>query len=128
MGKKILVIEDDVSLKPFWEVVVKRNFVGCEMIWTVSGEDAVRLIKILHESHEEIGAIFVDLFLSGNLTGFDVLAEVQKSIENVPTVIVSASDEESLSNEVKNVCPNAKVIIKPFDLVRMERIISHLIM
>ncbi len=126
MGKKIVVIEDDISLKPFWEIILKRNFPECEMLWSVSGEDAVRLIKLYVKNQEEIAAIFVDLFLSGNYTGFDVLAELSSIVDHIPTVVVSASDEISLTNEVMKVCPHAKVLVKPFNVVKTERIISQL--
>ena len=66
--KRILVAEDDLSLWPMWDVIVKRCIPSAEVRWAVSSEEAKRLINESFEDDMSFDVVISDLFLAGSET------------------------------------------------------------
>ncbi len=70
---RVLIVEDDLALQPFWTLIVKRCFDRVIMDWAVSSEHALQMVATLNKSGFGYDLIVVDLFLAGSDTGYEFL-------------------------------------------------------
>jgi CheY-like chemotaxis protein len=123
---KVLVVEDDLSLKPFWEFLIKKNWPQAELEWAVSGERASQLLKSTVR-FPPFDLIVSDVFLSGALTGIDIarLAYSSEWKHNCEVVLSSACNTKQLRVHMAQLEVMAKVLTKPYDVnVCVEMIAS----
>lgn len=125
MNKKVLIVEDDLALKPFWELFVKRQWPNADLDWAVSGESGKKLIESCH-INDHYTFIAIDLFLSGSDTGLDVLNFAQKTCRQVPIFVTSSAEELQLADEIPKSWENVCIVKKPLNLPRLERTLSLL--
>lgn len=88
---KILWADDEMDLlKPY---VLFLEDKGYEVVAVVSGQDAID-----HAAEETFDIIFLDENMPG-LTGLETLAIIKENNPNVPVVMVTKSEEESIMNQ-----------------------------
>lgn len=127
MKKKILVIDDDISLKPLWEYVLYRYFVDVEIDWHIDIETAKKQYLKQKKINQPYSLMIVDLFLSGAETGLDFLLFLQKKKETGPLIFVSAVDVVKLKEEVAKFSLFCQVVEKPLQSHELEKILQKMI-
>ena len=117
-NQKILIIEDEVSLAKALAAVCER--VGAEAALCASGQRGLqRLAK------EDFSLVILDLGLP-DITGWDVLKTVNRSLTRVPVLIITARG--TLDNAVAARQHGAAAyLVKPLDLHELERTIRDLL-
>lgn len=93
---RILVVEDDLSLQPLWAAVLARCFEKPEIEWTISGEEARKMMRHSVEVGNAYDLVISDIFLSGNDTGLDIMASEELSACQAKFVLVSVAEEEKI--------------------------------
>ncbi len=119
--KSVLIIEDDLGQRPFWEVVMRRNFGEFNLDWAVSGEEAKRCLVDSQQRDQCYDLIITDLFLAGSETGLDMVSSIRQYFESVPIVLVSAVDDNALK-ELCNAGESGLIVLKkPLNIPTIER-------
>lgn len=121
--KRVLVAEDDLSLWPMWEVIVKRCLPSAEVRWAVSSEEAKRLINESFDDDMPFDVVISDLFLAGSETGLELLRSEEVAKSKASTVLVSMAEIDSLK-EYQSLLPETIFITKPLNVVKCERMMS----
>lgn len=84
VGKKILLAEDDESMRRLIEIILQKA--GYEV---TSAEDGLEAVKIAFEN--EIDAVVADALMP-NLTGYD-LCRILREKKDTPIIILSGFDQ-----------------------------------
>jgi DNA-binding response OmpR family regulator len=113
---KILVVEDDLSLRPFWEFLIKKNWPQAQLDWAVSGETAAEMLKT-SQRFPPYDIVIADVFLSGALTGLDIVRQVYSSEwkHNCEVILSSACNTRQLKVHMAQLEVLAKVLTKPYE-------------
>lgn len=123
MGAKIcriLIVEDDLSLKPFWGAVLNKLSKKTQVSWAVSSEEAERNVLEKQNEGVDFDLIITDLFLAGSNTGIDLLRSSAVKNSRSKTILVSLAEQKSLIAECKKSLPKTKVIVKPLNVHECE--------
>ncbi|NJL25830.1 MAG: hypothetical protein HC902_12080 [Calothrix sp. SM1_5_4] len=90
-AKSLLVIEDDLSLIQFMDLIVDSVRPGLQWEYVTSGEEALELIRRRGRAHggAPYDLVITDIFLEGDATGFDVWMDCQELYPEMPFVIMS---------------------------------------
>ena len=88
MGKKILIVEDELDLCRIMETRLQAN--GYQIISAQSGEEA---LKKAQSSHPDL--IVLDILLPG-MDGFEVFRQLKKKrkTKNIPVILLTSLDYE----------------------------------
>ncbi len=89
--KKILWVDDEIELLKSHVIFLAEK--GFDVITVTNGEDAITEVK-----EENYDLIFLDEMMPG-LGGLETLAEIKEINPNIPVVMVTKSEEETLMNE-----------------------------
>lgn len=122
---RVLIVEDDLALQPFWTLIVKWCFDRVIMDWAVSSEHALQMVATLNRSGFGYDLIVVDLFLAGSDTGYEFLQSEEVAKMNSKTVLVSMAPRGELESKFRNTLPEAVIMSKPLNVVRCERAIRE---
>ena len=89
--KSLLVIEDDLSLIQLIDLMLDDVKPDLEWEYVTSGEEALELIRRRGTSRGDVpyDLVITDIFLEGDVTGFDVWQECQQSYPKMPFVVTS---------------------------------------
>ena len=111
----VLIVEDDESMVKLIKEVLKNE--GLEMHAVGSGEEALQLL--LSNSYR---LIILDIALSGQLSGWDVLRELKSNQEtaNIPIIISSVYENKDVASQ-NNI---AEYLVKPFEPEQLIRIVQ----
>ncbi len=125
--RNVLIVEDDLGQQPLWQHIISRSSENAIITWAVSAEQALTIVQgsAMHELNFDL--IIVDLFLAGSETGLSFLSckEVKKS--NAQTILVSAANKDQLDEFVHKQLQNTKVIAKPLNVVKCEKVLNELL-
>lgn len=124
---KILIVEDDLSLKPFWDSVLDKIEKKMEIDWAVSSEEAQKVVEQRLVQGKSFDLIIADLFLAGSKTGMDFLTSKEVKSSDSKTILVSLAEQKSLESECKKILPKTKIIVKPLSAARCEKVVRQLI-
>jgi len=94
--KKILIIEDDISLFKAYQEMFKLE--GILVIGATTAQEGLTLVK-----SEKPDLIILDIMLPGGKNGFDVLEELKRNsaTQKIPVVISTNLDsEEKVAREI----------------------------
>lgn len=118
MGKKILVVDDEVDFLEVIKVRLEAN--GYEVVTASNGEEALKKIK-----DDKPDAVLLDVLMPG-IDGLEVLRRIRKMYEKMPVYIITAfSTEERF--KLANKFGASGFIVKTDDLSKeVERITSAL--
>lgn len=122
----VLVVEDDLSLKPLWELIFRRRMEDWSVDWAISSEEGRRLcLKALSEGHP-YALVVVDLFLAGSETGLDFIVSQEVIRIEAPVILVSAIEERRIKENFDEVVKNTPVISKPLSVPKCERVLDRI--
>lgn len=113
--KKILIVEDDMTLKPIWEKFFRLFSDRLLLEWAVSCEEAIKMVQAAIESNKSYFLIISDIFLAGSKTGIQLLSSPEVALSGAKTVLISAADREDIISKFGHMVPDATVITKPFN-------------
>lgn len=82
MKKRVLIVEDDITLEPFWMAALHKADPRAEITWVVSEKDAEREIRHTLKKKQTFDLIIIDLFLAGPQTGIDLWEVAGENLRN----------------------------------------------
>ena len=126
-AKKVLVVEDDLSLQPIWAEIFRRCSPTIQLDWAVSCEAAQKLIRESNEKKSYFDLIVVDLFLAGSGTGIDLIHSSEVSQSHARTMLVSAAETEKIRDFYGDPLFATQIISKPFSVKECERAIRKVL-
>lgn len=119
---RVLIVEDDLALEPFWKIVLKRCFEKWTSDWAVSAEEAKRMMsQALHEG-VPYSLVISDIFLAGSETGLDLIQDQEPRAPKF--LLVSVAEAERVKDNVARF--DGAVLTKPLNLPKCERAIAQL--
>jgi len=121
--KRILIAEDDLALKPLWESFFRKLGRPFVIQWTVSCEEAIKIL----EKNSDFDLIISDIFLAGSGTGIELLNSAEACRCRAKKVLISAVDKAAVLEEYPSDIGNVEVISKPFNGKLYEPIITGLL-
>lgn len=123
MKKRILIVEDDIALKPFWEHVLFRHYLNFQIDWCIDCESAVDAYLSSQASSFSYDLIVLDLFLSGSDTGLDFVSFLDCQFEKCPILLTSSVDQNRLMPIAKHQNLKIEVLTKPLNIHRLDNLI-----
>ncbi|MBX9137891.1 MULTISPECIES: response regulator transcription factor [unclassified Clostridium] len=84
--KKILIVEDEESIRGFLKINLKRN--GFEVLETDNGEEGLEIVE-----REEPDIVILDVMLPG-IDGFEVCKRVREKQESIGIIMLTAKGQE----------------------------------
>ena len=79
---KVLVVEDDLSLWPFWENVLRSTIPRVEIDWETTERAAESLLKHRFQRNSPYDLVISDIFLEGHETGIDLWNRYGEAAKN----------------------------------------------
>jgi Response regulator containing CheY-like receiver, AAA-type ATPase, and DNA-binding domains len=113
MKKRILVIDDDLALRPHWEFLLKKQFVDFHLDWAVSSEEAKKQIHSSIKFQSPYSFIVADIFLAGEETGLDFVEYKNQILPKVPLIVVSSAAVEHVRSRFSDLLADTLMIEKP---------------
>lgn len=107
MGKKILVVEDNVITALLLERILVKN--GFKVVAKIGFAEEVEVVV----SKEKPDAIIMDIMLEGKMTGIDA-ADALRKYSDIPIVFLSALSDNQTQQKLA-IIENCKKMTKPFD-------------
>lgn len=126
MEDKVLIIEDDLTTKPLWEHVARRNFGPGNMDWAVNVEEAIRLFQTSIRKNEPYSLVVTDVFLAGSKTGLDFIVHARSLGQRTPILLISAAEETELKKSVDSIFAPFEVLSKPLSVPKCERMLEKI--
>lgn len=89
-GKRILIVEDDVTNMSVYRAVLKRS--GATVIQDFYNTNTVNTLK----QFMPVDVMLLDLMLRHQVSGYDIFNELKQvpELKNIPVIAVSAADPE----------------------------------
>ena len=85
--KKVLILEDEVSIRSF--VVINLKRAGYEVVEAGTGEEALELLKV----NPDVGVAILDIMLPG-IDGFEVCRRIRAGDNNIGIIMLTARSQE----------------------------------
>ena len=85
--KKVLILEDEVSIRSF--VVINLKRAGYEVVEAGTGEEALELLK----TNPDVGVAILDIMLPG-IDGFEVCRSVRATDKKIGIIMLTARSQE----------------------------------
>jgi CheY-like chemotaxis protein len=117
MSKRILICDDDVTVRLLFRVVLNNDYEFCE---ASDGEDALDLARRLRPD-----LVLLDVMLP-RANGLDVLEELRRDprFRDVPKVVVSASPEQE---DAALAAGADRFFTKPFEPDELKNAVEELL-
>lgn len=125
--KKVLIVEDDLSLRPLWENFFRYRTQEVDLSWAVSCEEALKMVEQGNKELTPFYLIISDIFLAGSGTGMELLTSDEVSRSRAKTILVSVADRDDIIREYGHQIPKTQVISKPLDFKTYEPIINNIL-
>ena len=85
--KKVLILEDEVSIRSFVVIYLKRA--GYDVVEAGTGEEALELLK----SNPDVGVAILDIMLPG-IDGFEVCRSIRATDKKIGIIMLTARSQE----------------------------------
>ena len=106
--KKVLILEDEVSIRSF--VVINLKRAGYEVVEAGTGEEALDLLK----ANPDVGVAILDIMLPG-IDGFEVCRRIRATNATIGIIMLTARSQEM--DKVTGLMTGADdYVTKPFNL------------
>ena len=106
--KKVLILEDEVSIRSF--VVINLKRAGYEVVEAGTGEEALELLK----ANPDVGVAILDIMLPG-IDGFEVCRRIRAMDNKIGIIMLTARTQEM--DKVTGLMTGADdYVTKPFSL------------
>ena len=86
--KKVLIMEDEVSIRSF--VVINLKRAGYEAIEAGTGEEALEQLK----NNPDIGVAILDIMVPGDMDGFEVCRTIRTTNKSIGIIMLTARTQE----------------------------------
>lgn len=106
-GSRILVVEDDETLRPFLSKLTSK-IAPCQVDWATSGAKA--LFKVRETDYD---LIILDIYLGGTLTGFDLWERCKNWRPHTPIVIMSGVNQDVIAKFIRDPLLDQLYLAKP---------------
>ena len=126
MELKMLVLEDNLALKPLWDSIARRNFGPGTLDWAVSAEEGKKLLLESVRQGRPYAVLATDVFLAGSETGLDFARFVRACGQTTPILLMSVLEEGSLKQSLDPSLEPIVVLGKPLNVLKCERVLEHL--
>lgn len=126
MKDGMLIIEDDLALRPMWESIANRNLGPKNLDWAVSAEQAKRIYQSSLSKDNHYRVIVVDVFLAGSDTGVDFIKYIRSLGQQTPVLLVSAAMENDLKKLYDKSMGQVEVLTKPLSVPKCERALEKI--
>ena len=104
--KKVLILEDEVSIRSF--VVINLKRAGYDVVEAGTGEEALELLK----SNPDVGVAILDIMLPG-IDGFEVCRSIRATDKKIGIIMLTARSQEM--NKITGLMTGADdYMTKPF--------------
>jgi response regulator of citrate/malate metabolism len=127
LAKRVLVVEDDLSLRPLWQNFFKYRTKSVELEWAVSCEEAIKLVRLSNQQATPFFLIITDIFLAGSGTGLELLCSDEVLKSKARTILVSVADSNEIIQKFGHKIPNSEVMSKPIDFKKYDPIINNIL-
>jgi CheY-like chemotaxis protein len=115
-SKRILIVEDDLTVQPLLEVMIQKISPGTQVEWSTSAEDAFdRLSSVQSSDESPYSVVLSDVNLSGSKSGFDLVDECFSN--EVPANFIMSSGADTLDTHLP-------FLPKPYKFVDVKRELS----
>lgn len=126
-NERVLIVEDDLSLMPFWSVILRRCLKGATVDWAVSCERARELMELADRKQSPYSMIIADIFLAGSDTGLDLLNSPEVERSSALKLLVTSADETALNDGGEWLKPSVAVLSKPLSVPKCERVLESML-
>ncbi|MFS4459550.1 hypothetical protein [Bdellovibrio sp. HCB2-146] len=126
MSARVLVVEDDLALRPLWELVLKRQFVDYHLDWAISCEEAQRFLTSSIKYQSPYSLIITDLFLAGSGTGLDLIRFKGQIHNTIPLILVSVAEDTLIKENFNKVVSSTTVLTKPLSVPQLDRALEKI--
>lgn len=125
--KSLLVIEDDLSMIQFIDTVLDDMKPGLEWDYVTTGEEAIDLIRRRGKARGEApySLVITDIFLEGEMTGFDVWLDCMQMFPRMPFVITSCLSFDRYFSILRGVSNTPVYLPKPLTVTRCQSVFSE---
>ena len=123
-NNKILIVEDDLSLRPFWTSILNQCGFAHQLDWAVSCEQAQKLLRHAQSVSDPYAMIITDIFLAGSDTGLDLLNSAEVLQSGAHKLLVSGADEKEIRESFTNLSQEVMVLSKPLTVVKCKRVLE----
>ena len=106
--KKVMILEDEVSIRSF--VVINLKRAGYEVVEAGTGEEALELLK----ANPDVGVAILDIMLPG-IDGFEVCRSIRATDKKIGIIMLTARSQEM--DKITGLMTGADdYVTKPFNL------------
>ena len=119
--KKVLILEDEVSIRSF--VVINLKRAGYDVVEAGTGEEALELLK----ANPDVGVAILDIMLPG-MDGLEILRRLRADADlgDVPVLMLTARTSEM--DKVKGLEGGADdYVVKPFGIMELQARVKALL-
>ena len=117
--KKVLILEDEVSIRSF--VVINLKRAGYEVVEAGTGEEALDLLK----ANPDVGVAILDIMLPG-IDGFEVCRRIRATNTKIGIIMLTARSQEM--DKVTGLMTGADdYVTKPFNILELKARIRALL-
>ena len=110
--KKVLILEDEVSIRSF--VVINLNRAGYEVIEAGTGMEALEKLK----EHPDVGVAILDIMLP-DIDGFEVCRNIRATDKKIGIIMLTARSQEM--DKVTGLMTGADKAVQPCRAHRAHR-------
>ncbi len=123
----VLIMEDDLTFKPFWYKAVHQVLPHAHIEWVASEEAAERRVKRMTLEGKKYDIIIADIFLAGRRTGIDLWTRFSEVADEF--LFVSSLSEEKFNKLIQSIEFSYPVYLqKPLRLADCVDMISQLVL
>ena len=125
--KSLLLIEDDLSMIEFVDMVLEQTRPDLDWEYVTSGEEAVKLIRRRGaiRGDDPYSLVITDIFLEGEMTGFDVWLESMQMYPKMPFVITSSLTFDRYFSILRGVANTPVYLPKPLTVGRCQSVFAE---
>jgi response regulator of citrate/malate metabolism len=123
MGLQILIAEDDLTLQPLWSAMINKSITGAKIIWSVSSEEAQKIIQSHQQNQRAFDVIISDIFLAGSETGINFLSSDLVKNTSSRKILISAVDAKQVEQTYKHLLPGTLFLSKPLSIDKFRRVL-----
>lgn len=114
MSPRILVVEDDPSLRSFLTKAITR--LGYSVSSAESGAAALEAFQL----HQDIDLLLTDIEIGGTTDGFEVAAQLRRVAPGLRVLFTSGSGDPAVAQRAAALS-HAEPLRKPFGLAALEQ-------
>jgi DNA-binding NtrC family response regulator len=120
-GRRILIVEDDLALKPILTRICRSVDEESELSWVLSSVDAMTELR-----KHPFDLVILDHLLEGDGTGIDVWKHCQRCYPDLPVLMMSGESRELLQYYSGLNNPQFAYMEKPIQVTTCKRLIEEL--